>query len=345
MGHVKGGLAVATTIASGLFAACCGSSTAEAVAMGKITYPQMKRYNYDDKISSGVLAAGGTVGILIPPSTAFIVIGILTELSIGKLFLAGIIPGITQVVFYVITIAIVCRINPSLGPPSDKMSTREKLASLRKPWPIVLLFLLVIGGIYGGIFTPTEAGGVGAFGALVIALAMRQVTKQNFAECLADAAKVTAMIMAMIIGAFVYNKFIALTRITFVLGDFIIALGLSKILVLLLIVIIYLILGCFFDVYAMVVLTVPIFFPIITALGFNPIWYSVIMVRLMEIGLITPPFGMNDFVIAGVLNMPVGTVYRGVLLFLIADMLNLALLIAVPSLSTLLPSMMIATSK
>ncbi len=343
-GQIQGGLAVATTAACALFAAVCGSSTASAVAMGQITYPEMKRYNYDDKLTTAVIAAGGSMGILIPPSSAFIIIGILTQLSIGKLFIAGIIPGITQAVFYIVTIIILCKINPKLGPASAKTTLKEKFGSVKEPWPIVLLFLLVIGGIYGGIFTPTEAGAVGAFGALVIGLARRQLKGQSLAECLLDAAKMSAMIMALIVGSFIFNKFLALTRIPPMMGNYIATLGLSKIAVVVVILVIYLIMGCFFDAYAIIILTTPIFFPMIMALNLNPIWYGVLMVRTMEIGMITPPFGMNVFVLSGTVNIPVGTIYRGIVPFIIADLSNLALLTAIPFISTFLPDMMMSPS-
>jgi C4-dicarboxylate transporter DctM subunit len=344
LGRMEGGLAIATTVACGMFAAVCGSSTASAITMGQITYPEMKRFNYDNKLIAGTIAAGGTIGILIPPSTAFIVVGILTEVSIGKLFIAGIIPGITQILFYVLTIAIICRISPQLGPASAKTTLKEKVNSLKGPWPILVLFFMVIGGLYGGVFTPTEAGAIGVFGALLISLVRRQITRQSFAECLFEAAKISAMIMALIVGSFIFNKFIAVTRVTFVISDYITKLGLSTLVVLLSVLVIYIILGCFFDIYAIVVLTVPIFFPMMMALHVNPIWYCVLMVRVMEMGMITPPFGMNLFVLAGTINLPMGVVYRGVMSFIISDFLNLALLIAIPSLSTFLPDMMITSS-
>ena len=209
VGQLKGGLAMATTVACGLFAACCGSSLASAVAMGKIAYPEMKRHNYDARLSTGSIAAGGTLGILIPPSMGFILIGILTQMSVGKLFIAGIIPGILEILFYMGTIYILCRFNPRLGPPSPRTALRQKFGSLKFTWPIVMLFLLVIGGIYGGVFTPTEAGGIGAFGALIISLARRQLTGAGFGECLLDTAKMSAMIIALVIGAFIFNQFLA----------------------------------------------------------------------------------------------------------------------------------------
>ena len=342
VGQLKGGLAMATSVACGLFAATCGSSLASAVAMGKIAYPEMKRHNYDAKLSVGSIAAGGTLGILIPPSMGFILIGILTQMSIGKLFIAGIIPGILEVMFYMGTIYIICKFNPQLGPPSPKTTMRQKFGSLKLTWPIVLLFLLVIGGIYGGVFTPTEAGGIGAFGALVISLARRQLTGLGFFECLLDTAKMSAMMIALIIGAFIFNQFLAVTRIPFVASEFVVNLGLNRYAILAIILVFYIILGMIFDIYAILVITLPIIFPTMVALGFHPIWYSVVMVRIIEIGLITPPFGINLFGLAGVVDAPIGTLYRGVIPFVIADFFHVALLIAVPSLSTFLPEMMLS---
>lgn len=342
VGQLRGGLAMATAVACGLFAACCGSSLASAVAMGRVAYPEMKRHNYDSRLSVGTIAAGGTIGILIPPSIGFILIGILTEMSIGKLFIAGILPGITEVLFYVVTVYILCKLNPQFGPPTPRTTIRQKVGSVRLTWPIVLLFLLVIGGIYGGIFTPTEAGGIGAFGALVISLVRRQLNSSSFAECLLDTAKMSAMIIALIIGAFIFNQFLAVTRIPFVTSEFIVGLGLNRYIILVMIVVLYIILGMVFDIMAIMVLTVPIIYPTIVALGFHPIWYGVIMVRVMEIGMITPPFGMNLFGLAGVVDTPMSTLYRGVIPFVITDMFHVALLVAVPSISTFLPEMMIA---
>jgi C4-dicarboxylate transporter DctM subunit len=341
MGEFKGGLAIATTAACALFAACSGSSLAGAVVMGKISYPEMKRYGYDDGLSVGTIAAGGTMGILIPPSLGFILVGILAQMSIGKLFIAGILPGICQAVFYMITIYILCKINPNMGPALPKTTKKEKMLSLKLTWPVLLLFLLVVGGLYGGVFTATEAGGIGAFGALVISLARKQLNRSSFVEALLDTAKTTGFIFAILIGAYVLNNFISVTRIPNTVGEFIIGLGLNKYLVLFCVLILYIMLGMLFDIYAMMVLTIPILFPLMMSLGFDPIWYGVIMVRLLEIGDISPPFAMNIFALKGVTGLPLTTIYRGVIPFLIADALNLALLCAVPAISTFLPNLMI----
>jgi C4-dicarboxylate transporter, DctM subunit len=342
LGQIRGGLAIATTGACALFAACCGSSLACAVAMGKIAYPEMKRYGYDAKLALGTIAAGGTMGILIPPSMGFILVGILTQQSIGKLFMAGIIPGITQMVIYCLTIYILCRINPALGPATPPTSFKQKMVSIRLTWPIVALFLLVIGGIYGGIFTPTEAGGIGAAGALAITLIKRQFTRSSFFASLMEGGLLSAMMIALIIGAFIFNQYLAITRIPFLASEFIVALEVNKFVILALVAILYLLLGMVFDIYAILILTLPILFPTMIAMGFDPIWYGVLMVRLVEIGLISPPFGMNLFGLAGAVNVPMGSLFRGVVPFLIADCFNLVLLIAIPSLSTFLPAIMLS---
>ncbi len=342
VGQLRGGLAMATSVACGLFAACCGSSLASALAMGQIAYPEMKRHNYSDRLSTGIIAAGGTLGIMIPPSMGFILIGILAQLSIGKLFLAGIIPGLICVVTYMLTISILCRINPQLGPPSPKTTLKEKVGSLKLTWPVLTLFVLVIGGIYGGIFTPTEAGGIGAFGAIIISLVRKQLDRTGFFECLMDTAKMSAMMMALILGAFIFNQFLAVTRIPFITSEWVVGLGLGRYTILFIILILYIVLGLIFDVYAIMILTIPIIFPTMTAFGFNPIWYSVIMVRVIEIGLCSPPFGMNLFGLVGVVKVPIGVLYRGVIPFLLADIFNIALLVAFPVLSTFLPDIMLS---
>jgi C4-dicarboxylate transporter DctM subunit len=341
VGQFRGGLAMATTVASGLFAAVCGSSLASAVAMGKMAYPEMMRYKYSSKLAIGAIAAGGTMGILIPPSIGFILIGILTELSIGQLFMAGIIPGILEVVFYLVAIYVMCKLNPELGPALPRKTLVDKLWSLRTTWSVLLVFLLVLGGIYGGIFTPTEAGGIGAFSVFLVALARRKLTGSAIIQCLLEASKMTAMMLALLIGAFVFNQFLAITRIPFITSEYVAGLGLWRYAVLFIILFAYILAGMVFDIFAILVLTIPIIYPTIIALGFDPIWYSVLMVRIVEVGLITPPFGINLFGLAGTVNVPIRIMYRGVVPFLIADGFHIALLIAVPALSTFLPNLMV----
>jgi C4-dicarboxylate transporter DctM subunit len=336
-GQFKGGLAIATIGACGLFAATCGSSLAGSLIMGKVAYPEMRKTGYDMELSAGTISVGGTLGILIPPSMAFILLGILAELSIGQLFMAGILPGILVVIFYMTTIYVVTKINPKLAPTLPKTTWKEKAVSVRLTWPIILLFLLVMGGIYTGIFTATEAGAIGAFGALIIAVAKKQMSGKGFWDSLMDSAKMTAMIIMILIGAYIFNAFLAVTQIPFTLSAWVLSLPTSRWIVYIILMIFYLIAGCFFDIYAIVILTVPVIYPTIKALGFDLIWYSVIMVRIIEIGMITPPFGINLFGIVGVIDAPLSKIYRGVIPFIISDLFNLVLLSAFPIISTYLP--------
>jgi len=342
IGQARGGLAMATVGATGLFAACTGSSMAGAIAMARIAYPEMQRYKYESKLALGTIAAGATLGILIPPSMGFILIGILTEISIGKLFMAGIIPGILEMVFYIVTIYILCKVSPGLGPAGPKTTVKQKIGSLKLTWPVATLFILIIGGIYGGVFTAAEAGAIGAFGALVISLVKKQMTRSSFVDCLLETAQITGMMIALIIGAFIFKQFLAVTRIPFVFSDYVAALEINRYYIVAMLVVVYIILGSIFDIYAIIVMTTPIIFPTMEALGFNPIWFGVIMVRLMEMGEITPPFGFNLFALAGsIKDIKITDLYRGVVPFLIADVLHIALLIAIPVLSTFLPDLMI----
>jgi len=340
LGQLKGGLGMATVFACALIAACAGTSAVGAILMGQVAYPEMKKLGYSRQLASGCIAAGGTMGILIPPSMGFVLIGILTELSIGKLFIAGIIPGILEAVFYVITIFLLCRFNPKLAPASVKTTWKEKTSSLKLTWPIFLLFIIIMGGIYGGVFTPTEAGGIGAFGALIIGLSKRQLGLHSIWESLMECARLVAMIVVMLVGAYMFNAFLAITQIPNTISEFIAGLPVSPMVILVAVIIFYIICGMFFDVIAVLVLTIPIMYPLIEGLGFDLIWYSVLMVRIIEIGEVTPPFGINLFILTGVINEPLGILYRGVIPFVIADIFHVALLVAIPSLATFLPSLM-----
>lgn len=340
LGQLRGGLAMATTISTAAFSAVCGSSIATTVAMGKVAIPEMKKYNYDPKLATGAVAAGGTMGILIPPSVGLILYGLLTEQSIGALFMAGIIPGALEALFYVGTIFILCRFNRQMGPPGPWTGWREKILSLKNTSPMLALFMLVIGGIYVGIFTPTEAGGIGAFGAIVITMATRRLNRRNILRSILETVESTAMIIFMIVGAFIFMRFITVSNLSFSLGALVTGLGLSKYGVLIAIIIIYIFLGCFLDVLSLILITIPIFFPIVSALGFNPIWFGIIVTRMGEIGLITPPIGMNLFVMRSVTDEPIGTIYRGVIPFVISDFFHVALLVAFPALALFLPGMM-----
>ncbi len=341
LGQLRGGLAMATVGACAGFAAISGSSLATAATMGTVALPEMKRYKYDDRLSTGAVAAGGTIGILIPPSIILILYGIITEQSIGKLFLAGFIPGMLEAVFYMVTIYLLCKSNPLMGPPGPRTSFLGKITSLKTTWVVFALFILVIGGIYLGVFSPTEAAGVGAFGAFIFGLARRQLGWQAFKNSLVDTGKTTAMVFIIILGAMVLGYFLAVSRIPFVLADIVGALVVNRYVILVLILLVYLFLGCVMDSMAIMLLITPIFFPLAISLGFNPIWFGILITRVTEIGLITPPVGLNVYIIRGVArDVPVQTIFRGIIPFLIADVCHVALLIALPQLSLFLPSFM-----
>jgi tripartite ATP-independent transporter DctM subunit len=340
-GHLPGGLAMATTVACAGFAATCGSSVATAVTIGSVALPEMRKYNYAPSLAAGSLAAGGTLGILIPPSIGFILYSMLTDESVGKLFIAGIVPGILLTGLFVAAIYIQVRRNLKLGPPRPPASFREKMASLKGIGGALALFLLVIGGLYGGIFTPTEAGGIGAFGSFLLMALKRKLTFKNLVRVLMDTGKVTAMCFIILAGANVFGYFMAVTRIPAELAKLAVSLPLHPVLVMIFILIIYLFLGCIVDAIAMIVLTIPIFYPVVLELGFGSVWFGVITVIVMEMGLITPPVGMNVFAIAGVANdIPLYTIFRGIFPFLIAMVLLVAVLIAIPQLATFLPNLM-----
>jgi C4-dicarboxylate transporter, DctM subunit len=330
LGQIEGGLAIATVAACGLFAATSGSSIACAVTMGKAAYPEMKRFKYDPRLALGCIAAGGTLGILIPPSIPFVLIGIITNLSIGKLFIAGIIPGILEVLIYCGVLFAVCKLRPAWGPVGPKTTFKQKTASLKYSWSTLLLFILVIGGIYGGIFTPSEAGGIGAFGAFMIALSSKRLTRANFIRSILDSGKSTAMLTLIMCGAFVFMSFLTKTRMAFVAADWVASLQMSRYFILAIVLVFYFVLGMIFDVTAVIVVTTPIIFPLILALGFDPIWYCVIMVIMIETGLITPPFGVNVFALSASSGESLTTIYGGVWPFVGANMLLVLILILFP---------------
>ncbi|MFH1487610.1 MAG: TRAP transporter large permease [Pseudomonadota bacterium] len=340
LGHLRGGLAMATVGACAFFAAISGSSVATAATMATVALPEMKKYRYDSALATGTIAAGGSLGILIPPSVILILYGIIAEQSIGKLFLAGFFPGILEAVFYMFTIALLVKINPRLGPRGDKTSFRDKAAALFKVWEVLLLFVCVIGGIYLGIFTPTEAAGVGAFGAFFFALIRKRLTWRNFSHSLVDTTKNTGMIFIILMGAMILGYFLAITRLPFEMAGFVAELPVNRYVILVLVLLVLAMLGCVMDSMAIVLLTVPIFFPVIVHLDFDPIWFGILVVRVTEMGLITPPVGLNIYIIKGISNVPMGTIFRGVVPFIIADILHIALLMVFPQISLYLPSMM-----
>jgi C4-dicarboxylate transporter, DctM subunit len=341
MGHFRGGLAMATVMACAGFAAVCGSSLATGATMGMVAIPEMNKYDYDDRLSTGCVAAGGTLGILIPPSIGFIIYGILTEESIGKLFMAGILPGILLASLFILAIYIQCRVRPQMGPQGDRTTLKMKIQSLSGTWGMLLLFIVVMGGIYFGVFTPTEAAGIGAFGAFLFALFKRKLNMQTLVRCLFETGNTTAMIFLIIIGANIFSTFLGLARIPMGLADFITGLALPKMLILAGIVVVYIILGCVMDCYAIMILTVPIIFPVIQAMQFDPIWFGVLMVIVLEVGLITPPVGLNVFVLkAAAPNVPLTVIFQGIWPFLLAALLCIFTLALYPQIALFLPSMM-----
>ena len=340
LGKLRGGLAMATIAGCAGFAAICGSTNACAAAMGKVSLPEMKRYHYDDSLATGTVSAAGSLGILIPPSTIFIVYGIMTEQSIGKLFIAGVFPGLILAGLFIATVALVCWRNPSLAPAGMETSWKEKLDGIIGVADMLVLFLLVICGLFLGWFSPTQAGGAGAAGALVISLIRRQLTWQNFLDAVKDTLRITCMIMVIVAGAMVFGHFMAVSKIPLVLADWVSALPLPPMAVMAVIVLIYLMGGCFMDSLAMIMLTVPIFYPAVIALGFNPIWFGVIIVLVVEMGVITTPVGINVYVVKGIADgVPLETVFKGVWPFLLAELVMVAILMLLPQIATFLPSL------
>ncbi len=341
LGHLRGGLGVATIAACGGFAAICGSSVATAATFSKVAYPEMRKYGYSQSFATGVIAAGGSLGIMIPPSTVFAVYGLITEQDIGKLFIAGIIPGILAVCMYVVTINIIAFVRPGYLPKTPRHSWAERKAALRDVWAVILLFVFIIGGLYAGMFTATEAAGMGAAGAFIIAVARRKLSRTDFWRCLVESLRTTAAVFTILIGALIFGYFLTITQVPQKITAFLTGMGLGPYGVLVLIMLMYLVLGCIMDAMAMIILTIPIIFPVIKELGFDPIWFGVIIVMTVELGLIHPPVGMNVFVIKSVIrDVKLSTVFYGVMPFVLTDILRLAILIAFPILATWLPSHM-----
>ena len=309
--------------------------------MGTVALLEMKRYGYDNRLATGAVAAGGTTGILIPPSIVLILYAVITEQSIGKLFLAGIIPGVLEAIFYLLTIYILCRFNPRLGPPGPGTSFKQKVVSLSNSWIVLVLFVLIMGGLYLGWFSPIEASGIGAFGAFIFALLRKKLPWQSFKESLFDTGKTTVMIFIILLGAMIFGYFLAVSRIPYELASTISALPVNEYVILAIILIFYLFLGAVMDSLAMMLLTVPIFFPLILELGFDPVWFGILIVRVCEIGLITPPVGLNVYIIRGVAkDVPMQTIFSGIAPFLVADVLHVILLVAFPQITLFLPNLM-----
>jgi C4-dicarboxylate transporter, DctM subunit len=341
LGGLRGGLAMATIGACAAFAAVCGSGIATAATMTTVAFPEMKRYKYDLGLATGTLAAGGTIGILIPPSIIMVIYCMMTQQSIGKMFLAGFIPGILQAVMFISVIAFICWRNPDMGPSGPHSSFIEKIKSLKNTWIVLLLFILVIGGIYTGVFSPTAGAGIGATGALLFALFRRKLGWKQLKSSLVEATRTSAMIFFIIVGAMILSYFLAITRLPTTLSALIVGLSINPYIIWAIIVLIYIFLGCIMDEIGMILLTVPIIYPVVIGLGFDPIWFGIMVVIICEMGMIVPPVGMNVFVIKGMVpEVPTFTIYRGILPFLYMDILEVALLTALPIIALWLPSVL-----
>ena len=337
MGRLRGGVAIASTVSCGIFGAVCGSSTACALTMSKIAYPEMHKMKYDDSLSAATVAAGGTIGFMIPPSIGFIMYGLITENSISKLFLAGVMPGIVQVILYILVIAVLVRKRPDWAPDNSArvVTMKEKIASLKTTWPILVLILVIVFGLYGGIFTATEAGAIGAVSALVLAAVTGKLSKKNLKSVTVDTAKTTGQVVLLLVGAYIFSRFLTITRLPERMTE--IAMGISSpVLLISAICLLYIILGMFLDIYAITILTIPILYPISVAAGWNAIWFGVVLVKLMQIGMVTPPYGTNLFVTSSATGVPLKQLYKGSVPFLLADIVHLILIIAIPQMSLML---------
>lgn len=334
LGHHKGGLALATVVSCGAFSAVCGSSMATAATMSKVAMPSMRKYNYDDGLATGAIAAGGTLGILIPPSVILVVYGIMTETDIGSLFIAGLLPGLLGVVLYMLAVTVTVNLKPELGPVGEKMPWIKRFLSLKDIWAVSILFIIVMGGIYGGIFTPTEAAGIGAMGAFIIALLRKSLTWKKLTEILISTAKTTSMLFFLVIGAEIFSNFINIAGFPDAIQTFVFEQNLSYVAVIFAIIIIYLLLGCVLESMSMILLTVPVFYPLVSSMGGDLIWFGILVVVATEISLITPPVGLNVFVLKSVLpEVPLSTIFKGVTPFWIADIVRLILIATLPIIS------------
>jgi tripartite ATP-independent transporter DctM subunit len=345
MGSTRGGLAMATVVACTAFGAVCGSSPATAATMATVGLPEMKRYRYADELSTGCVAAGGGLGMIMPPSVVMIVYGVLTEQSIGALFVAGIIPAVVMTVMFIIAIYVWCRFAPDQGPRGESFTWKQKLQSLTGMLDTLAVFFLVMGGMFIGLFTPNEAAGVGAFGVLAVALIRRQMTWNGFVKSLNETLRTSCMVMFLIASAVVFGKFLAVTRIPFNIASWIGGMDLPPFLVIAAVIVVHLLGGCIMDALALVMLTIPIFFPVVTQLGYDPIWFGVIIVLVTQMGVITPPVGINVYVVYGVAEgvvgkIPLEAIFKGILPFLAAVIAGTVLMMIFPDIILYLPNKM-----
>ncbi|WP_086480403.1 TRAP transporter large permease [Oceanospirillum sanctuarii] len=341
LGHRKGGLSMATVVACGGFSAICGSSLATSATMAKVAMPPMRKFGYSDSLATASIAAGGTLGILIPPSVILVIYGLLTESSIRELFAAGFLPGLLGILLYLAAVRYIVWRNPEAGPPGEKMSWSERFAALKGVWGVLVLFTIVMGGIYLGVFTPTEAAGIGAGGAFIIALARRSLTLGSLFHAMTDTGRTTAMLFGVLIGALVFSDFINRAGLPDALLAFVTSLDVSPMGVILVILAIYIVLGMVFESLSMMLLTVPIFYPLVQSLGFDLVWFGIVVVVVTEISLITPPVGMNVFVLSAVLrDVKPGTIFKGVTPFWMADIIRLALITFIAQIALFLPELL-----
>ncbi|MSQ20724.1 MAG: TRAP transporter large permease [Betaproteobacteria bacterium] len=346
IGHWRGGLAMSTIVACAGFGAICGSSVATAATMARVAYPPMKKLGYSDKLAASVIAAGGTLGILIPPSTIMVIYGIMTETNIGKLFAAGVFPGVIAVALLCLAVRYVIWRDPTAGPSGERSNWTERIKAVKDIWGVVVLFVVSIGGIYGGVFTATEGAGVGAFGAFLFAWARRSLTWRILFDVLAESARTTSMLFMILIGALVFANYINFTSMPTDLTDFVKRFEIHPVMVIVAICAIYVLLGTAMEELSMILLTVPVFFPLVMGLGFDPVWFGILVVVVVEIGLISPPVGMNLFVINSMLpHVSTVALFRGVTPFVVADVIRLGILIAFPAISLWLPSVLKVAGK
>jgi len=341
VGHLRGGLAMATVLACGGFGAICGSSIATAATMTKVAYPSMSDHHYSDELAVGTIAAGGTLGILIPPSTIMVIYGIMTNTSIGKLFAAGILPGLVAIALLCLAVQYICWRDPASGPRAERATWRERFDALKGVWAVVALFVIVMGGIYGGVFTATEGAGIGAFGAFCFALARRALSPRALLDVLIESSRTTAMLFMILVGALIFANFINYTTMPADLKAFVSNYQIHPMTVIVAICVIYVVLGTAMEELSMILLTVPVFFPLVVGLGFDPVWFGILIVVVVQIGLISPPVGMNMFVVKSMLpRIATATIFRGVTPFVVAEVVLLAVLVAFPSISLVLPRLM-----
>ncbi len=340
VGHWRGGLAMATIVACGGFAAVCGSAIATAATFSRIAHPSMMRYGYHEGLAAAAICAGGTLGILIPPSVIMVIYGVMTGTDVAKLFIAGLIPGVLAMALYALTIQVIVWRNPQAGPRGERVPLAQALAAFRHVWPVLVLFSLVMGGLYFGAFTATEGGAIGAAGAFFFALWRGRLSRKAIVECAVETARTTGSLFAILIGALLFSQFMNFSGLPTALKDAVTAFGLEPLLVMFMILALYIVLGTFFEELSMILLTVPIFFPLVVGLGFDPIWFGIVIVMVVELGLISPPVGMNLFVVQNMLKTPIMTLWRWIMPFVVADCVRLCLVVLVPQIVLFLPGLM-----